>query len=349
MLKHAVVLVVAALMMYTLAGCARQPIVEAKSAKADIVWPQRPEVPRVRYLSSISSSEDIDIRPGLLRRVAGFIKGAVERNIVRPYGVTKDAEGRLYVIDTYYQRVHVFDAKNSAHYIFPDTELEEFKNPIDVVVGAQGRVYVSDSISNVIHVFSSHGKQHEGSIGRGKLKRPTGLAVDAKRNLLLVTDTLASSLVVFDEKSSDVVAVVGGKGDGKESFHSPTNVVVGNSGAIYVTDALNFRIQVLDSEYKFLPSFGSAGDSPGHFSRPKGVAIDSEDHVYVVDALFGNVQIFDADGELLLSFGKPGNKPGEFWLPNDIFIDGEDRIYISDAYNQRIQVFQYLGFGDELK
>lgn len=348
-MRHIKILTVATIIMITLAGCARQPMVTQEATAVDRVWPPRPEVPRIRYLYSINSAEDMDIRPGLLGRIARFFKGEEERNIVRPYGIWKDAEARLYIVDTFYRRVHVFDQKNATHYMFPDMEIETFMNPVDVAVGLNGQVYVSDSESNLIHVFSAGGKRYIRSIGSGELKRPTGLAIDVENNQLLVTDTLASSLVVFDENELNIVSVVGSESEGKQGFHYPTNVTIGNDKRIYVTDVLNYRVQILNRKFQFVQAFGSAGDSPGHFSRPKGVATDSEGNVYVVDALFGNVQIFDSEGRLLLSFGRPGGGPGEFWLPNAIFIDNEDRIYISDAYNQRLQVFQYYPYGDKLK
>ena len=345
-MRHIMALVLTLFFVALYSGCVQQVVDVENTVGKDLVWPSYPEVKRVRYLYSISSPEDIDIRPGFFKRIVLFFKGEKQRDIVRPFGISKDAEGRLYVVDKFYQRVHVFDKKNASHYLFPETEIETFNNPIDIAVGLNGQIYVSDSESNRVHVFSDAGKRYIKSIGMGELKRPTGLTVDTKTNRLLVTDTLASSLVVFDEKDLKVMSVVGGESEGKEGFHYPTNVALGDDGRTYVTDALNFRIQVLNHEFKFMQSFGSAGDSPGHFSRPKGIALDSEGNVYVVDALFGNVQIFDPSGKLLLSFGKPGNGPGEFWLPNSIFIDGDDRIYISDAYNSRLQVFQYLSYGD---
>ena len=114
-------------------------------------------------------------------------------------------------------------------------------------------------------------------------------------------------------------------------------------GKIFVTDSLNFRVQVLEPDGRFIHSFGKAGDSPGYFSRPKGVATDSHGHIYVVDALMHAVQIFNAKGELLIAFGEQGQGVGQFWLPNGIFISSDNMIFVADAYNKRVQVFRYVG------
>ena len=105
---------------------------------------------------------------------------------------------------------------------------------------------------------------------------------------------------------------------------------------------MNFRVQVFDTEGKFLKAIGSMGDATGNLSRPKGVALDSEGHIYVADANLHRFQVFDYEGRPLLLVGLRGNKPGEFLLPAGVFIDHEDRVYVADQGNARVQVFQDL-------
>ena len=327
-----------------LAGCAQQPQGFVPPA-SDLVWPQAPEPPRIRFLYELSEPEDVNVRSGWMRRLVGAILGRQETRVSRPYGLTSDADGRLYVVDNSYQALHVFDSENNRYHRFPEKRPEDFINPVGVALGKAGRIYISDSVAGKVHVFARLGRQYLGSIGAGLLQRPTGLAVNHRTGELLVLDTVASTLLVYDEEGRNLKRVVGTLGDlpGDEHvFHAPTNIAVAANGQVYVSDSLNFRVQILNSELELIGSFGAAGDVPGSFSRPKGLATDSDDHIYVIDALFDNVKIFDAQGNLILAFGGPGNAPGKFWLPNAIHIDADDRIYVSDAYNERVQVFQYL-------
>ena len=110
-----------------------------------------------------------------------------------------------------------------------------------------------------------------------------------------------------------------------------------------INDALNFKVQIFESDCTFSDFFGKHGDGTGEFSKPKGVAIDSKGNIYVTDAIFDRVQMFNTRGELLLTFGESGQAPGQFWLPTAIYIDKRDRIFVADSYNKRVQVFQYLG------
>jgi len=334
-----------------LAACAPQaPSIEMP--ESDLVWPEPPATPRIRFLYTLAEPEDIDIRAGFFGRIMGAFRGPEARGIHSPYGLTRDAEGRLYVVDNFYQAVHVYDPGKNKYYRFPEKSPEAFRNPVDIALGSGGRIYVSDSVAGRVHVFSQQGTKYLRSIGAGQLQRPTGLAVNHKTGELLVLDTMASQLLVFDEGDLSLKRTVGGdNGDSGSAsmFHLPTNVAVAGNGRVYVTDSMNFRIQALSAELELTGSFGAAGNVPGNFSRPKGLATDSDGHVYVIDALFDNVQIFDDQGDLLLAFGAPGHEPGKFWLPNAIFIDPDDRIYVSDSHNKRVQVFQYLKQAENLQ
>ncbi len=306
-------------------------------------WPPVPQAARISYLYSVTTPADAKIGRGWFGRAWRLIKGAEPERISRPQGIHVDPAGRLYVVDTQQEKIHVFDPGGSRYSSFPDKPIAEFEYPVGITADGHGRVYVSDSSTNVVHVFDSFGKKHMTSIGKGQLMRPTGLALRPESDELLVVDTLASSIIVFDTRDFGIKARAGHDGQQQDALHYPTNIALAPDGDAYVTDALNFRIQILSSDLGFLDHFGEAGHGPGFFSRPKGVAVDSDHNIYVVDALFDNVQIFNRNGELLLAFGTSGHAAGEFWLPNDIFIDSNDRIYVSDSYNSRIQVFQYRG------
>jgi DNA-binding beta-propeller fold protein YncE len=276
----------------------------------------------------------------MLKRFLRFLKGSKGRSIVTPYGVEVGPDGKLFVVDTFNRYIHVFDQSKKAYYIFP-REGTTFIFPIDIALDREGNIYVSDSKEAVIKVLNRDGK-YVGEIGRGLLRRPTGIAVNERTGELLVVDTLNSQIIRFDLESHKFKGLIGRNGSEAGMFHYPTNIFVSRDGLIFVSDSLNFRIQIFTPRGEFLKVFGKPGDSPGYFARPRGVAVDSDGNIYVVDALFDVIQIFDRDGRLLMDFGGPGHGYGEFWLPSGIFIDSRDRIYVSDSYNKRVQVFQYM-------
>jgi DNA-binding beta-propeller fold protein YncE len=319
-----------------------QQVVETRPPLPDIIWPKPPDIPRVRLVNSISTPEDLNIRETGMGRFIRFLKGKENKSIVKPYGVAKDNNGKLYVVDNFHRQVHVFDESNGVYYIFPERGTS-FTSPIGIAVDNRGTVYVSDSKDSVVRIFKEGGKKYIKEIGKDFLQRPTGLAINDKTGELLVVDTKSSKIIRYDIMNNYTVkGIIGDEGNKRGHFHFPTNIYVSRKGSIVVSDSLNFRIQVFSDDGEFSHAFGQAGNSPGYFSRPRGVATDSDENIYVVDALFDNVQIFDKEGRLLMDFGGPGNNYGEFWLPSGIYIDSDDQIYVSDSYNHRVQVFKYM-------
>jgi len=325
-----------------LAGCG--PTVRAKPEApqdAALVWPAPPAQARIRWLKTISSPEDLGVRPSIFRRAWNWASGRNMPHLVRPHATSVDRSGRLWVTDPGAQRVYVFDFDKRSYLELPKHAQDAPVSPIGITHDDVGTAYVSDSARAVILRFDPNGRMLPSWNAAGELHRPTGLAYAPETGLLWIVDTTTHRLVALD-KLGTVRRIVGGRGEQLGRFNFPTHIATDKSGRLYVADTLNFRIQVLSGQGEPLASMGSAGDGPGSLSRPKGIGVDEDGHVYVVDALFENVQIFDTEGRLLLYFGEPGSKPGRFWLPAGLFADGR-RIYVADAYNRRVQVFEYLG------
>jgi DNA-binding beta-propeller fold protein YncE len=320
-------------------GCARHAAVPG--VRPDIFWPKPPEVKRIAFVKAVSKPEDLNIRPGILKRVVNYIVGRGAASIVSPYGIATDARGRLYVVDTFLKRIHVFDAAGNQYFFFP-ADRTMLASPVGIAIDKDGVAYITDSKKGLVYIFKDSGKTFLSTIGRDIFKRPTGIAVNPKTSELLVVDTLQSRVFRFDLSSRSPKGSFGTDGATKGRFHYPTNIFVTLTGNIIVSDALNFRVQVFSPQGRFLFTFGRMGDVPGTFSRPKGVAADSDGNIYVVDALFDNIQVFDNSGRLLMAFGKHGTGYGEFWLPTGIYIDNNDLIYVSDSSNQRVQIFRHL-------
>jgi len=325
------------------AGCAAPEIVEdpGRSAQEQVrFWPPPPQAPRIQYLTSISGPSDIGIRKSWLKRAVDSILGReeLEERILRPYGVYAVAR-RIYVTDPGAHVLHVFDTGEGRHFEIKEAKTEELISPIGVSVDGNGEIYLSDSVLRGVFVFDSEGKYlREISLPQGFV-RPAGIALDEER--LYVVDTHLHQVLVFLKKNGELIFRIGRNGAGKGEFNYPTNIFVKN-GLIYVTDSMNFRVQIFRTDGSFLSAFGKAGDGSGDFSKPKGIAVDSEGHIYVSDAHFDNVQIFDREGRLLLDFGNTGSSNGEMVLPAGVYIDERDRVYVADSYNNRVEVFQYL-------
>lgn len=330
-------------MLITIAGCATLETQNMESVmhEAGPVWPPPPQTPRIQYVRSIFGPSDIGMKKSWFKKTMDTISGKDETRemLLRPYGVFADSE-RIYTTDPGSRILHVFDMREKKYLKITKADEEELRSPIGVASDDNGEIYLSDSLLKRVFIFDKEGKYLR-EIGSDTLFiRPAGIAVDKER--LYVVDTHGHKILVFSKKEGSFLFSFGKNGTRNGEFNYPTNIFAGKDKFLYITDSMNFRVQIFDTSGSFISTFGKHGDGSGDFSKPKGIAVDSAGYIYVADALFDAVQIFDKDGRLLLAFGNTGHGRGQMILPAGLFIDEKDRIYVADSYNNRIQIFQYL-------
>lgn len=323
------------------AGCATV----TPPAPVDLVWPLPPEQPRIRYIESLYSSDQFGSQDrSWLKDLLTGDDGPGTLRLGKPYAVTTDDRGRVYVTDTGGSRVWVFDREKRQVRYLGISGQGQLAIPSGVAVDERGYVFVSDTKHDRVFAYDENGRVAL-AIGKpDEFYSPSGLAIDRSSQRLYVADSGRHKIRVYDTRTGTFIFEFGVRGTEPGQFNFPTFLHL-RDGALYVTDTMNFRVQVFSPEGVFLRKYGELGASYGQLSRPKGVAVDSEGHVYLVDAAFANFQIFNHDGRLLLFVGQAGIQPGEFFLPAGMHIDERDRIYVVDQYNRRVQVFQYLKDG----
>jgi sugar lactone lactonase YvrE len=304
------------------------------------VWPLPPDKPRVQFIRTVITPQDLGIKKGFFARVWDFVAGedTVDR-IVSPHGLVADGEGKFYVADWGGACIHFFDFEKKKYDKYNMTKMGPLVSPIGAALDADGLLYVTDSSRRRVFVYS--GSKNKRIIGDDSLLRPTGIAVNKKEKLLYIVDTTGHRVDLYTLEGKKTGSFgKGGVSDGE--FNYPTHIAVDATGDLYVMDTLNFRVQIFDKAGKFLSAFGGNGTAIGAFIKPKGIAVDREGHIWVSDGVRNSVQVFDRAGRLLLIFGRNGTGAGQFDVPAGLYLDSKDRLYVADSYNYRVQMFQYL-------
>lgn len=336
-------MVLLAISVLAIAGCAGNSNQTADESTTELVWPLPPEPPRIRYLGSVRSRADIGVTDKI--SLANALLGAEDRSNIKamkkPYGVHVDSDGRMFVTDTGWGKLLVFDAPNKKFDVWGMGGQGTLVKPIGVTSDSAGRIYVTDIAQKRVMVFDRNGEFVTAMGGPNELHTPAGIALNERQRRIYVADTRKHHIAVYDF-GGHRVTTIGERGADPGQFNFPTNLAVGRDGRIYVTDSMNFRVQILAPDGRPLSTFGSNGDRPGQFARAKGIAVDSDGHIYVVDAAFNNYQIFDQSGQLMLYVGSIGHEKGQFWLPAGAYMGPDDRLYVVDQYNFRVQMFQYI-------
>ncbi len=330
---------------------AKKPVPkQAAAPPPELVWPLPPDPPRIRWLAEYSDmakvKKPVARKAGLMEKLTGAKTQDEKLELRKPYGIAADNRGRIYAADTELKTVFVIDARAKTVETREGGSRTPLLMPVGVAVDAEERLFVSDADLHSIVCFNSSG-QAVAVFGTASLGRPGGIALDRQRNRLYVADAKAGRIAVFDTGSLKLLGYFGTQSQSGHrddgTFLGPTNVAVDRRGTIYVADTLNYRVQVLAPDGKFVRAFGAQGDRPGEFIRPKGIAVDSAGHVYVADAEFNNFQILTPEGQPLLAVGSLGTDRGQFALVAGLYIDAQDRIYTTEMFHGRIQVFQYIG------
>lgn len=317
-----------------------------------LMWPAPPEVPRFMYAGQLIG--EANFRPAqtvangfgsLLRRIAAFVIGDQSPVVLqRPQTGTVDPAGRILVTDASRQAVFVFDAPAGELLVWDKAEgLANFVSPNGIASGANGQIFVADAQLGIVARLDARGNPGR-AIGRGILKRPTGLAYDPVQKLIFVADTYAHDIKVFDDEGR-LLKVIGNQGEGDGEFNYPTFLAFAN-GELYVADTMNSRVQVFaEAGDRWRLSFGQRGMFVGNLVRPKGVTVDSDGNIYVVESFYDHLLVFNRVGDFLMAIGGLGQQTGNFYLPAGAWADSRNRVFVSDMFNGRVVMFQYLETG----
>jgi len=175
-------------------------------------------------------------------------------------------------------------------------------------VDREGNIWVVDATGHVIYKMNQQKRVimrlgTKGVSGRGHntFNLPTDVAFAPNADIY-VSDGYANERVVKYSPTGKYLLEWGKRGTGPGEFFLPHNVAVDGTGRVYVTDRENRRIQVFDSNGKFLHQWAGVGGISALF-------MTKDQHLWAGGTLF------DLDGKVL---GKlPGSAGGHGMTVSD--------------------------------
>jgi sugar lactone lactonase YvrE len=193
----------------------------------------------------------------------------------------------------------------------------------------------------------------------GRFRQVTDVAFGPDGDIF-ISDGYINSRIAKADKDGNWIKSWGNRGTNPGEFNTPHNIAADAKGNVYVADRGNRRIQVFDSEGKFLriitvdvpfdenarPAIGNKPDLktyqqvqtfvPG---APWTVCITPPPNqvLYTSDAYPGRVYKLSLDGKVLGLLGQSGKQLKQFGWIHAIACPSENEIYVAELLNWRVQ------------
>ena len=262
----------------------------------------------------------------------------------RPRGVAVDGAGNIYIAEGNRHRIRKVDTLGVIHTIAGTGELgfggdggpatsAMLASPLGVAVDALGNVYIADALNHrirridilgVIETIAGSGDgvseenftgDYGGDAGPATsalLARPDNVAVDDMGNVY-IADTFNHRIRKVDALGIiDTIAGTGERGFGGDGgpavqaqLNYPGGVAVDGAGNVYIADAENHRIRVVDSTGVIRTIAGTGEDGFGgdggpavqaQLNYPSGMALDDAGNVYIADRENHRIRILTPAG-----------------------------------------------------
>jgi sugar lactone lactonase YvrE len=149
----------------------------------------------------------------------------------------------------------------------------------------------------------------------------------------LISDGYKNSRIVRYSEEGNYLTEWGKRGDDRGEFRTPHSIAIDAEQRIYVADRGNSRIQVFDSNGRFL-------DMWPNIPFPLSIAVSKDQHLWVSDGRSHKFLKYDLDGKLLYSFGTFGGRPGQIWGVHQFSVDTEGNLYTAEVWGGRAQKFR---------
>jgi len=257
--------------------------------------------------------------------------GAAVGQFNTPGGLCADAQGNLYVADSYNHRIQKIDPDGGVYALGRRGDRPgQFLNPQGVAVDSAGAIYVVEQGNHRVQRFQADGTLLKcfGLCGEsaGQFRFPSGIAVDSFHRIY-IADTGNGRIQVFTAEGEFVCLI-------KDGFSSPQGLAVADDHSLLVADTGNHRVVVVTPDGRIGQVIGHPGRSLGEWDEPQDLACGSNGWLFVVE--MGNHRLqclyrgrpcaaFHAfDGGLTLC------------APMGVAARGEGRVVVADTLNHRL-------------
>jgi outer membrane protein assembly factor BamB len=188
----------------------------------------------------------------------------------------------------------------------------------------------------------------------GRFRQPTDVAWDSEGNIY-ITDGYINSRVAKYSKDGDWVKSWGEPGTGPGQFNTPHAIAIDRNNNVYVGDRGNRRVQVFDTDGKFLRMFTvdvpiPPGTVPVNGNTPTGansgigapnslcIPPGNSQVMFLGESTYpGRLFKITLDGKVLGVIGRSGRNLKQFSGVHQLACPSETEVYAAETSNWRVQ------------
>ncbi|XP_078581816.1 protein meiotic P26-like [Branchiostoma floridae x Branchiostoma japonicum] len=267
-------------------------------------------------------------------------KGSGTGQFMGPLGVTVSDEGEIFVADYMLQRIQVFTLQGTFVRQFPTVVSGEEKIsrlPQDVAMDGEGNLWVVGETGPESADFAVQYNKQGRVLRKFDLQKTgfsRGVAVDTRRNHILITQTMQDSSKTHGEvlvfrPDGTLVRTVGQQ----QGMKGPQYITVDGEGNILVSDNVNSCVFVYNEDGQFLLKFGGEGSDEGKLYKPRGICTDRAGNIIVADRGNNRVEMFDKTGKFLKHIT---TDMGE---PQAVAMATQGQLIVTDYDNDTVSIF----------
>ena len=254
------------------------------------------------------------------------------------HSVRIDSDDNIWIVDNGTNLVGKFDQQGRV--VMALGRRKETVQPLIQTIKPDGRIQTDST---------------RGPTNDGIFWEPTDIAFDSKGNLY-VSDGYKNTNVQKFTKDGEFITRWGTPGSGPGQMKTPHGIAVDKKDNVYVADRGNNRIQVFDSNGKYLretkldirypkdvvlktPALGVGQDGRIGSLFPNSICISKGPNpvIYANDLTPSVVLKISLDGKVLGRFGSEGRQKGQFaWMHELACGKGDNEVYLTEMINYRV-------------
>lgn len=201
----------------------------------------------------VTSKGEILALDGKLRRIVRLTPGGEFKGYVEPEGITStgpivprsfkiDRNDNIYILDVYSLRILVLDPTGKVQREIPLSQKFGFLS--DLAVDMPGNIFLLDSVGKRIFTIAKESQTVSplGDSLKEDVNFPTSISVDPK-GILYVVDENGSGIVIIGQDGSFRGRRLG-MGWKEGLLRYPSDMCMNKSGAVFIADRGNSRIQI---------------------------------------------------------------------------------------------------------